>query len=206
MSLILSMKQHFLLKTRDSILKMTADKNKDNLTTMIYGCRQNDRYAQNQLYKMLYRYVFGVCTRYVKNEEEAKEVVQDIFYKIFTKIDKYGGELSFYSWIKKIAVNTCIDRYRSKIHDIPITDIEEANYSEQTASVIMDANTDYLLHFIQKLSPAYKVTFNMYAIDGYKYSEIAEILSISEGAVKSNVSRARMNLQKMIDDNQKIGE
>jgi RNA polymerase sigma factor (sigma-70 family) len=200
------MKQHFLLKTRDSLLKMTADKNKDNLTTMIYGCRQNDRYAQNQLYKTLYRYVFGVCTRYVKNEEEPKEVVQDIFYKIFTKIDKYGGELSFYSWIKKIAVNTCIDRYRSKIHDIPITDIEEAICPEQTASVIMDADTEYLLHFIQKLSPAYKVTFNMYVIDGYKYNEIAEILNISEGAVKSNVSRARRNLQKMIDDNQKIGE
>ncbi len=184
---------------------MQTNINKDNLTTLIYGCRQNDSYAQNQLYKAMYRYVYGVCTRYVKNEEEAKEVVQDVFYKTFTKIDKFGGESSFYSWIKKIAVNTCIDRYRSKINDIPTTDLEEASYSEQTATAIMDADADYILQFIQELSPAYKLTFNMYAIDGYKYEEIAEILGISMGSVKSNIAKARINLQKMIENNQKTG-
>lgn len=185
-------------------IKMQTNINKDNLTSLIYGCRQNDRYAQNQLYKLLYRFVFGVCARYVKDEEETKEVVQDVFYKTFTKIDKFGGELSFYSWIKKIAINTCIDRYRSKINDIPTTDLEEAFYSEQTASAMTDVDADYLLHFIQQLSPSYKVAFNMYAIDGYKYTEIAEILGISEGSVKSNISKARMNVQKMIENNQKV--
>ena len=66
---------------------MHTNFNNDNLTSLIYGCRKNDRYAQNQLYKLLYRFVFGVCARYVKDEEETKEVVQDVFYKTFTKID-----------------------------------------------------------------------------------------------------------------------
>ena len=181
---------------------MQTNNDKDNLATLILGCRQNDRFAQNELYKVMYRFVFGICSRYA-SEENAKEITQDVFYKIFTKINKYGGESSFYSWIKRITINTCIDRYRSKINDIVTTDLEEAIFSTELASSIMDADADYLLQFIQKLPNAYRITFSLYAIDGFKYEEIADTLNISLGTVKSNISKARGHLQKMLENSPK---
>ena len=104
---------------------------KDDLTPLIERCRKHERMAQNELYKILYRYVFAVCYRYLGDIDSTKEAVQDVFFKAFTKLHHYEGHLSFRTWIKKIAVNTCIDRHRAKVRELPTTDLEDALFVEE---------------------------------------------------------------------------
>jgi RNA polymerase sigma factor (sigma-70 family) len=173
---------------------------KDDLTPLIERCRKHERTAQNQLHTILYRYVFAVCYRYIGVIDETKEVVQDVFFKAFTKLNHYEGHLSFRIWVKKIAVNTCIDRHRAKMRELPTTDLEEAFYVPETAQPLEELNAEYLLEFIAELPNAYRTTFNLYAVDGYSYTEIAELLSVQKGTVSSNISKARVHLQKMIEE------
>lgn len=173
---------------------------KDDLTPLIERCRKHERLAQNQLYKILYKYVFAVCYRYLGNIDETKEVVQDVFFKAFTKLHHYEGYLSFRTWIKKIAVNTCIDRHRAKVRELPTTDLEDAFFVEENAHPLDELDAEYLLEFIARLPTAYRTAFNLYAIDGYSYPEIADILGIVKGTVSSNISKARAQLQKMIEE------
>jgi RNA polymerase sigma factor (sigma-70 family) len=173
---------------------------KDDLTPLIERCRRHERTAQNQLHKVLYRYVFAVCYRYIGAIDETKEVVQDVFFKAFTKLNHYEGHLSFRTWVKKIAVNTCIDRHRAKVRDLPTTDLEEGFFVQETAQPLEDLEAEYLLEFIAQLPTAYRTTFNLYAVDGYSYSEIADLLGVMKGTVSSNISKARVHLQKMIEE------
>jgi RNA polymerase sigma factor (sigma-70 family) len=173
---------------------------KEDLTPLIERCRKHERAAQNHLHKILYRYVFTVCYRYLGGIDETKEVVQDVFFKAFTKLNHYEGHLSFRTWIKKIAVNTCIDRHRAKVRELPTTDLEDAFYIEETAQPLEELDAEYLLELIARLPTAYRTTFNLYAIDGYSYPEIAEILGVVKGTVSSNISKARAHLQKMIEE------
>jgi RNA polymerase sigma factor (sigma-70 family) len=173
---------------------------KDDLTPLIERCRRHERTAQNQLHKILYRYVFAICYRYVGEIDETKEVVQDVFFKAFTKLKHYEGHLSFRTWIKKIAVNTCIDRHRAKARELPTTDLAEAFYVQETAQPLEELEAEYLLEFIARLPTAYRITFNLYAVDGYSYTEIAELLGVMKGTVSSNISKARVHLQKMIEE------
>ena len=172
----------------------------DDLTPLIERCRKEERTAQNQLHQILYRYVFTICYRYVGQIDETKEVVQDVFFKAFTKLKHYEGHLSFRTWIKKIAVNTCIDRHRAKTRELPTTDLEEATLVPETAHPLEDLEAEYLLELIAQLPTAYRTTFNLYAVDGYSYPEIADLLGVVKGTVSSNISKARVHLQKMIEE------
>ncbi len=173
---------------------------KEELLPIIERCRRHDRMAQNQLHKILYRYVFAICYRYVGNIEATKEVVQDVFFKAFTKLNNYEGKLSFRTWVKKIAVNTCIDRHRANAHGLELTNLEDAFYIVTDAEQLDDLEAEYLLEFIARLPSAYRTTFNLYAVDGYSYAEIADLLGVMKGTVSSNISKARVHLQKMIEE------
>ncbi len=173
---------------------------KDDLTPLIERCRRHERTAQNQLHKILYAYVFAVCYRYVGHLDETKEVVQDVFFKAFTKLNHYEGHLSFRTWVKKIAVNTCIDRHRAKARDLPTSNLEEAIHVRENQQPLEELEAEYLLEFIAQLPIAYRTTFNLYAVDGYSYQEIAELLGVVKGTVSSNISKARTHLQKMIEE------
>ena len=175
---------------------------KAELEETIRGCRRQDRYAQNRLYKAFYAWASAICMRYTKDAEEARECLQDGFFKVFTKIDKYAGDLSFEAWMKRVMINTCIDHYRSRLKETLTTDIVEARDETVLAEVLINIDEDDLLHLVRCLPPAYQATFNLYAVEGYEYHEIADILQVSIGSVKSNLSKARARLKTLLTNRQ----
>ncbi len=177
--------------------------NKEQLAETIRGCRRSDRYAQNRLYSAFYAWGSIVCQRYTGNAEEARECLQDGFFKVFTKIDKYTGDLPFEAWLKRVLINTCIDRYRARLHETHTVALEEAHNETIVAEILIDADTEHLLFLVRQLPPAYQATFNLFAVEGYEYQEIADMLGVSIGSVKSNLSKARVRLKEMIARRQK---
>ncbi len=176
--------------------------NKSELEETIRGCRKGDRYAQNRLYRAFYAWASSVCRRYTHDAEATRECVQDGFFKVFTKMDKYGGDLPFESWLKKIMINTCIDRYRARLNETHTVELTEAHDKQVLAETLINADAEYLLHLVRRLPPAYQTTFNLYAIEGYEYQEIADLLGVSIGSVKSNLSKARFRLKEMLTQRQ----
>ncbi|MBN2487199.1 MAG: sigma-70 family RNA polymerase sigma factor [Bacteroidales bacterium] len=139
--------------------------------------------------------MYGVCLRYGGNHSEAQDILHDGFLKIFGKIGQFEFKGSFEGWMRRIFVNTALERFRNQYKVINIQDgwrdIKEDSYEHITSNI----TAEELVALIQELSPKYRVVFNMYAIEGYSHKEIAELLGINEGTSKSNLSRARMILQ-----------
>ena len=161
---------------------------------LIETCLKDNPKAQKMLYDTYSSVLFGICLRYSKNEEEAQDILQDSFIKIFTKLDTYQFTGSFEGWLKRIVTNTSIEYYRKKI---TMEHLEEIGFNPYLA---IDSDrgleVEELLKMIQELPEGYRMVFNMYAIDGYTHSEIATKLNISEGTSKSQLSRARAYLQR----------
>lgn len=139
-----------------------------------------------------------VCMRYAKNRMEAEDVLQMGYVKVFQKVKEYRGEGSFEGWIRKIMVNTAIESYRRNLRDLNLVQIEEAHEQPSNGFDFSRLAMQDLMQIIQKLSDGYRLVFNMYAIEGYTHKEIAEVLGISEGASKSQLSRARAILREEI--------
>lgn len=175
---------------------------KAELEGVIRDCRRHDRYAQNRLYKAFCAWASAICLRYTSNAEEARECVQDGFFKVFTKLDKYDGRQPFEAWIKRVMINTCIDYYRSRMNEIQTEELIEARDETIVAEILINTDAEYLLDLVRQLPPAYQATFNLYAIEGYDYREIAEILDVSIGSVKSNLSKARARLKMLLINRQ----
>lgn len=171
---------------------------KKALAEVIEACRQSDRFAQNRLYRAFYAWAFSICQRYAGDLENTRECVQDGFFKVFTKIDQYKGEQAFEGWLKKIMINTAIDRYRSTLNEKPNVTLEVVADQTLVAEYLINADAEHLLFLVRQLPPAYQVTFNLYAVEGYEYQEIADLLGVSIGSVKSNLSKARAVLKKML--------
>lgn len=176
---------------------------KKQLDVLIQGCRENNPTAQNRLYRAFYAWAMTICRRYTSTQEVAYECLQDGFFKVFTKINHYSGELSFEAWLKKVLINTCIDRYRSQVNAIETVAYTSENDESIWPEAFINSDADYLLHLIQQLSPAYRTTLNMYAVEGYEYHEIAQMLQVSIGSVKSNLSKARHGLKQLLQSDQK---
>ncbi|MCU0367356.1 MAG: RNA polymerase sigma factor [Cyclobacteriaceae bacterium] len=171
---------------------------------LIQGCKQNDRDSQRLLYQHYYSYALSICIRYSRNVDEAREVVNDGFMKVFSKIDQYKQEMSFKGWLRKIMINSSIDQYRKELkhqHHAPV-DLTVGEFTLPRA--ISNLSHEELIGLIQKLSPAYRSVFNLYVIDGYTHQEIALMLGISEGTSKSNLLKARENLRTMLEMLNKI--
>jgi len=169
-----------------------------NLEDCIRKCSLGDRKAQTALYNHFAPKMFGVCLRYSKDVMEAEDNLQEGFIRIFTKIDQYGYKGSFEGWMRRIVVNTSLEKFRKNSHLYLVEDIvvyEGTSFAEDTISSI---SADDLLKIIQKLPPRYKMVFNLYAIEGYSHQEIGKMMNISEGTSKSNLSRARVILQKKV--------
>jgi len=169
---------------------------KDKLTVLIKGCLKKDRNSQRLLYTQYFSLGMSIALRYSNSREEATEILNDSFIKVFNKLSTYQIEKSFNGWLRRIIINTALDAYRKNkkhYHHVPV---EEAivSYEEN----LDDIKYDDLILLIQKLSPTYKTIFNLYIIDGHSHEEIAEMLDISVGASKSGLSRARENLRKML--------
>jgi RNA polymerase sigma factor (sigma-70 family) len=160
---------------------------------------KGDRKSQEKLYRQFYGFAMGVCMRYTQNREEALEVVNDGFLKVFTKGDQYDSKYPFKAWFRRIIVNTALDFYRSQQKHYFHENIEEAyNVSSVDSSPLSQLNHEELIELIQKLPSGYKMVFNLFVIDGFSHEEIGVQLGISVGTSKSNLSRAREALRKMI--------
>ncbi len=165
------------------------------------GCRAGERTSQQRVYGHFYGYALTVCSRYASTNDEAKEVLNDAFFKIFTKIDHYNPDYPFKGWLHRVVVNTAIDRYRSRQNQ-PITeDISQAQSVEIETEVVENLTREEIFKMVQYLPPAYRTVFNLFVVDGFTHPEIAQKLNITEGASKSNLSKARMKLKKMLTTN-----
>lgn len=168
------------------------------IDSLLDGCKKGERKAQESLYKALASRMMAVCVRYAKDTSEAEDVLQMGFLKVFQKISDYRGEGSFEGWIRRIMVNTAIETYRKNLRSLNVVDIDEVYDQPQSTFDMNKLEMDDLLKLIQQLSNGYRIVFNMYAIEGYSHKEIAKELGISEGASKSQLSRARAILKDKI--------
>jgi RNA polymerase sigma factor (sigma-70 family) len=161
------------------------------IDSLLDGCRRGERKAQESLYKALSSRMMAVCMRYAKDNYEAEDMLQMGFVKVFTKVSEFRNEGSFEGWIRRIMVNTAIESYRKNLRTMNVVDIEEVYDQAQSTFDMNQLETKDLLKLIQQLSSGYRMVFNMYVIEGYSHKEIGEILGITEGASKSQLSRAR---------------
>lgn len=168
------------------------------LKQLIEHCKINDTEAQSELYKLFSGKLFSVCLKYSRNHAEAEDNLQDAFLTIFKKIEQYQYKGSFEGWLKRITINTVLQRYRSeKVFDI----VNEATIEDEEVEVDENAlSIDYLLRIIQELPDRYRLVFNLYVLDGYSHKDIANMLEISVGTSKSNLARARQLLKSTIED------
>jgi len=168
------------------------------IDSLLEGCKKGDRKAQESLYKALASKMMGVCMRYAKDTFEAEDILQMGFVKVFQKVSEFRSDGSFEGWIRRIMVNTAIETYRKNLRSLNMVNIDEVYDQPQSTFDMGKLELNDLMKLVQQLSNGYRIVFNMYAIEGYSHKEIAKKLGISEGASKSQLSRARAILKDKI--------
>lgn len=163
---------------------------------LIQACLQNDRNAQRKLYNAYAGKMLVVCMRYVQNQAEAEDILQEGFIKVFQNLDKFRADSTLWAWIKRIMINTAINQIRSQQHFQNMDDVQEyENQVSDNQSGIEAIHFQELIEMIQKLPKGCQTVFNLFAVEGYKHQEIAQLLNITEGTSKSQYSRAKTILQ-----------
>jgi RNA polymerase sigma factor (sigma-70 family) len=170
----------------------------EELHQLIGGCIRKDRGSQKMLYKAFYGFSMGICLRYANNRDEAAEVMNQGFFKVFTRIETYDTSRPFKAWLGKIMTNVSIDYYRANLKMAYAEDLDKAENMSDGELPDRKLNYDDLLAMVQRLPNAYRTVFNLYAIEGYTHEEIGERLDISSGTSKSNLHKARQKLKQMI--------
>lgn len=172
-----------------------------SLEELVNLCKKGDRRSQEWLYRKYSNILFGICLKYSRNKTEAEDNLHDSFMTIFDKIGQFRSEGSFEGWMKRITVNTVLQKYRKSEH----LNVVSENLEEETEvePLYADVGLQTLLKYIQELPNKYRLTFNMYVLDGYTHKEISEKLGTSSGTSKSNLARARMILKERIEQEQK---
>lgn len=170
---------------------------------IVEGCLREDRRFQQLLYERFYGSMMTVCMRYTGDREEARDVLHEGFIKVFGNLTKYEQGTNLGAWIRRVVVNTAIDCYRRSSKIPPSVEVNTAIHEADSRDVLAEMSAAEILKLVQSLTPAYRAVFNMYVMDGYSHKEIGEMLGISEGTSKSNLSKARMKLQKMVLDLQR---
>ena len=179
----------------------------DHLNQLINKCIKGERHSQANLYAQLAPKMFVVCLRYARNREEAEEILQEGFIKVFEHLEQYKFTGSFEGWVRKIMVNCALQKYRNKSQLHAVVNIEEVRTEYGGAENIhSQLSTKELLKLVQQLPPAYRMVFNLYVFEGMKHREIAEQLGIAEGTSKSNFFDAKLLLQKAVTESLKISK
>lgn len=168
----------------------------DDLRT---ACIRGETAGQKKLYYGFYGFAMGICLRYAQNRDEAVEILNDGFYKVLTRLERYDPDKPFLPWLARIMTNTAIDHYRSEMRHPITSDISEMEIYGAEPVINSKLNYEDLIALIQELPHGYRTVFNLYAIDGYTHEEIAGQLGISIGTSKSNLFKARQKLRAMLD-------
>ncbi|HOU98712.1 MAG TPA: sigma-70 family RNA polymerase sigma factor [Bacteroidales bacterium] len=177
----------------------------DAVSKIVDACVRGDRMNQEVLYKSFYGKMLTVCMRYSKNKEEAYDILQEGFVKVFNKLKNFEKKGSLEGWIRRIMANTAIDHIRKKKDFYLSSDelfemdnlVDDSN-DESELDELVQMKADVIITFVQKLSPAYRTVFNMYVIENMTHQEIADYLNISVGTSKSNLAKAKNNLKEMV--------
>jgi RNA polymerase sigma factor (sigma-70 family) len=169
-------------------------------TDLIEACKKQNPRAQRIIYDRYASSLLGLCRRYVHGELEAEDVMIKGFMKVFSKIELFEGKGSFEGWMKRIMINEALTYIRKHKSMYLATDIETAEREPDYDKISTELEAQDLLKMVDELPSGYRTIFNLYAIEGYAHKEIAELLGINENTSKSQLSRARMHLQKKIMD------
>lgn len=171
-----------------------------NEEQLIQGCIKNKRKAQKQLFDSYASLLLGVCMRYARNRDEAEDILQDGLVKIFMRIKQFSGKGSFEGWMKRVMVNTALSFYRQNLKHYYHQDIEEVSETKFDDAGVEDSefSEEEIMEIIKNLPDGFRIVFNLYAIEGYKHREIAEILGIDVNTSKSQYSRAKKIIQQRL--------
>ena len=170
------------------------------------GCLKNDRRSQQRLYEMFYGKMLSVCMRYTNNMDQAQDLVQEGFIKVFDNLHKYKHDGSFEGWVRRIFVNNAIDSFRRKKQDhiLPHDDFRLLNLADDTDEhafmdeEVKEIEPKHVMAAMQQLTPAYQMVFNLYVMENMSHQDIADKLGINIGTSKSNLSKARVNMRKIL--------
>lgn len=165
---------------------------------MIADCKDGLRSAQKQLYQRYYAYGMNICLHYSKNREEAQEILNDGFVKVFKKLNAYQYKGSFRAWLRRLLVNTAIDYYRKHHRREAQMEIIHLRGPSVTNSGSHQLELDDVMSLVQQLPASYRIVFNLHVVEGYTHWEIAQQLGITTGTSKSNLAKARAKLQKAV--------
>ena len=169
------------------------------LEEIIEGCYKGSRKHQEALYNMFSAQMFGVCLTYTKDRALAQDILHDGFFKVFKKFDKYNDAWAIGAWSRRIIVNTAIDHFR-KNNRMSNVDFQESAYLAGSHDEVVDiSKTSDLSEIINMLPKGAKTIFNLYTIEGYKHQEIADMLNISVGTSKSQLSKAKSVLRELVN-------
>lgn len=166
---------------------------------LIKGCIAGDRRMQEELYRRFASKMYAVCLRYANNADDAQDLLQEGFIKVYRNLHRFRAEGSFEGWIRRVFVNTSIEHFRKKSTKMSmVTDKEESNIEGADITALQRLAEKDIINIIQELSPGYRTVFNLYVVEGYSHKEIGDLLGISEGTSKSQLARAKGVLQKKI--------
>ncbi len=154
---------------------------------------------QEFLYKKFSSKMYGVCLRYAGNTEDANDILQEGFIKVFKNLDKFRSEGSFEGWVRRIFINTAIEQFRKKVKLYNVTEVQENTIEDKELDPLDVLATKDIINIVNELSPGYKAVFNLHVIEGYSHKEIADLLGITEGTSKSQLARAKGVLKKMVE-------
>jgi RNA polymerase sigma-70 factor (ECF subfamily) len=143
--------------------------------------------------------MYGVCLRYSENAEDANDVLQEGFIKVYKNLDKFRGDGSFEGWVRRIFINTSIEHYRKKVKLYNVSEVQENTVEDTDLSALDSLAVKDIMNIINELSPGYKQIFNLHVVEGYSHKEIADMLGITEGTSKSQLARAKGVLKKIIE-------
>lgn len=169
-----------------------------DLPKLIRRCRRHDRRAQEELYRHFYAYGLNICLHYSGGMEEAKDILNEGFFRVFERLDRYDDDRSFRAWLRRVLINAAIDYHRRHQRGAAVLELRPATEPAVPAASFSKLALDDLLAMIQRLSPVYRLVFNLHVLEGYSHPEIAARLGISVGASKSNLSRAKQHLRSML--------
>ena len=171
---------------------------------LVDGCINGNVNAQRQLYAQFSARMMGLCLRYSSCQADAEDVMQEAFIQVFRKIDTYKGKGPLGGWIRRIMINVALQNYRKTKHLRLTVEHDEAGVEPEVAeNVFSQLAAQELLKLIQQLPEGYRMVFNLYAVEGYTHPEIAKELNISVGTSKSQFSRSRSLLRKLIEVNER---
>lgn len=174
----------------------------EKLKEIVQGCIKNDRNKQSELYQVFSAKMYGICLRYSANADDAQDLLQEGFVKVFESIRHFKWKGSLEGWMRRVFVNLALDKYRSRITHLSVDELGDAqDITDQEASALDHMSEKEIMQLVQQLPDQYRMVFNLYVVEGHSHHEIAQALQIGVSTSRSNLARAKVLLKEKIECN-----